>query len=162
MFESVISQLINDLDVRSVLEIGCGLGNNLRNLKHEKIAGIDLSEHAINIARKRFPHYSFYVGNVLQIPLIETFDLVFTASVIQHIEPNLLDKAFEEMYRISNHYILNIEAYDKIEHEINWHRGKNKFWTVHVMERWKKFPVSIVSDYDFNSEYRITLVSKKK
>jgi hypothetical protein len=87
--------------------------------------------------------------------------LVFTASVIQHIEPNLLDKAFEEMYRISNHYILNIEAYDKIEHEINWHRGKNKFWTVHVMERWKKFPVSIVSDYDFNSEYRITLVSKK-
>ncbi|MEM3064600.1 MAG: class I SAM-dependent methyltransferase [Candidatus Nitrosotenuis sp.] len=162
MFESTLSNLINNLNPASVLEIGCGLGNNLAHLKAKKITGIDISEHAIKIARQRFPQYTFHVGSVLQIPLKETFDIVFTSTVIEHVKPNLLPKAFEEMFRVSSKYILNIEAYDRTEHMIDWHRGKNEFWTVHVAQRWKKFPVSIIQEYDLNDEYRLTLVAKNQ
>ncbi|MDE2589896.1 MAG: class I SAM-dependent methyltransferase [Patescibacteria group bacterium] len=160
MFSDKINEAIKDLDIKSVLEIGCGLGNNLKNFKGMKVTGIDLSEHAIKIARERFPNFSFYVGNILKIPLQETFDLVFTSGVVEHITPNILDQAFEEMFRVSNRYILNVEAYDKTEHEIKWHRGDNEFWTVHMAERWQRFNVKILSDYDIHKEYRLTLVSK--
>jgi SAM-dependent methyltransferase len=161
-FSFAISNLINKLNVDSVLEIGCGLGNNLIDLKAKKIVGIDLSTYATRIAKQRFPYHEFVVGSVLEIPLEYTFDLVFTCAVIEHVNPHLLPKAFEEMFRVSKHYILNIEAYDKTEHMIDWHRGKNKFWTVHVNERWKKFPVSTIQEYDLNDEFRLTLVAKNQ
>lgn len=161
MLSDEIKEVVKDLNIKSILEIGCGLGNNLNKFKDtEVVVGIDISEHAINIAKNRFPNFQFYVDNLLKLKLRDPFDLVFTSGVVEHIEPKLLDHAFNEMFRMSKKYILNIEAYDETEHEINWHRGKNKFWTVHMAERWKHFPVKILRDYDVHEEYRLTLVSK--
>ncbi len=160
MFSDKIKDAVKDLNIKSVLEIGCGLGNNLKNFDGLQVTGIDLSEHAIEIAKQKLPKFRFYVGNVLQIPLQETFDLVFSSAVIEHIPPPLLDQAFKEMFRVSNKYILNIEAYDDTEHEINWHRGRNESWTVHMAKRWQKFAVKVLADYDVHDEYRLTLVSK--
>lgn len=160
LFTEEIKKAIKDLDIQSVLEIGCGYGNNLEMLKGKKVTGLDLSEYAIEQGRIRYPYNQFHVGSVLDIPLKEQFDLVFTSAVIEHVKPELLKKAFDEMFRVSKKYILNIEAYDIIEHEINWHRGKNEFWTVHMAKRWSEYPVKIMSDYDVHPEYRLTLVSK--
>lgn len=132
----------------------------MKYFEDTSVTGIDLSNYAIQIAKQRFPKFKFYVGNVLQIPLQETFDLVFSCAVIEHIRPPLLDNAFQEMFRVSSKYILNIEAYDDTEHEINWHRGRGEFWTVHVAKRWRNFPVKVLADFDVNEEYRLTLVSK--
>lgn len=159
-FSDKIKEEAKDLKIQSVLEVGCGFGNNLKYFDDIKVTGIDLSDYAIQIARQKFPKFRFCVGNVLQIPFQETFDLVFSCTVIEHISPHLLDQAFQEMFRVSNKYILNIEAYDDTEREINWHRGRNEFWTVHMAKRWEKFPVKILKDYDIDDEYRLTLVSK--
>ena len=160
LFASKIHEITEKLQINSVLEIGCGFGDNLEKFNLEKIVGIDLSDYAIDKARKKHPKIEFHVGNVLQIPLKEKFDLVFSCAVIEHIKPNLLKSAFKEMYRISNKYILNIEAYDKTEHKINWHRGENEFWTIHMAKKWSSFPVKILEDFDIDNEYRLTLISK--
>lgn len=159
-FTSEIRKVIKDLDIESVLEIGCGYGNNLETFEGKKVVGLDLSEYAIKEARIRYPHNQFHVGSVLDIPSKEQFDLVFTSAVIEHIKPELLTKAFDEMFRVSKRYILNIEAYDTTEHEINWHRGRNEFWTIHMSKRWSRYPVKIMLDYDVHPEYRLTLASK--
>jgi len=160
MFTDKIKDAIKGLEIEKVLEIGCGYGNNLAIFERSDVAGIDLSEYAIEKAKQRYPNFRFYIGNVLQIPLQEQFDLVFTSAVIEHIKPDLLKKAFDEMFRVSKKYILNIEAYDKTEHEINWHRGRNEFWTTHMAKRWLEYPVKVLADYDVHPEYRLTLVSK--
>jgi len=160
LFTSKIHEIVKNLKINSVLEIGCGFGNNLKNFEGKKVIGIDLSDYAIQKARKKYPKFEFYVGNILQIPLEEKFDLVFSCAVIEHIKPKLLHQAFKEMYRVSNKYILNIEAYDETEHEIDWHRGKNEFWTIHMAKRWSSFPVKILQDFDIDDEYRLTLASK--
>jgi ubiquinone/menaquinone biosynthesis C-methylase UbiE len=160
LFTSKIQNIIEKLKINSILEIGCGIGDNLKKIERKRVVGIDISEFAIKKAREKYPKFEFHVGNVLQIPLEEKFDLVFSCAVIEHIKPNLRIQAFNEMYRMSNKYILNIEAYDETEHEINWHRGKNEFWTIHMAKRWSSFPVKILDDLDINDEYRMTLISK--
>ncbi|MGI0021915.1 MAG: class I SAM-dependent methyltransferase [Nitrososphaeraceae archaeon] len=161
LFSDKIKDVTKDLNISSVLEIGCGYGNNLDSFEGlENVVGIDISEYAIHIAKQRFPQFRFYVGGVLDIPLKEKFDLVFSSAVIQHVKPHLLDKAFKEIFRVSSRYILNIEAYDDTEHVINWYRGKDESWTIHVAKRWQKFPVKVLADYDVDDEYRLTLVEK--
>lgn len=159
-FINDIKLAIKELSIKSVLEIGCGLGYKLNHFKNIRAVGIDISQFAINEARKKLPNLEFHVGSVLDIPLKESFDLVCTSAVIEHIKPNLLDRAFNEMFRVSKKYILNYEAYDQTEHEIKWHRGRNEFFTVHMAKRWSKFPIKILKDFDVNEEYRLTLIMK--
>ena len=160
LFTSEINKIIKNLKIDSVLEIGCGVGDNLKNFEGKRVVGIDLSDFAIAKAKKKYPKFEFLVGNILEMKIEEKFDLVFTCGVIEHIQPRCLEQIFKEMFSISNKYILNIEAYDKTEHEIDWHRGKNEFWTVHIAKRWKAFPVKILEDFSLDNEYRLTLVSK--
>jgi len=156
-----IVEIIKSLPIKSVLELGCGFGHTLNEFKNLRVVGIDISEYAITQAKKMYPDIDFQIGNILDIPLQESFDVVFTSAVVEHVKPNLLPLVFKEMYRVSNKYILNHEAYDDTEHEINWHRGGNEFWTVKVAERWKKFPVKIIENKPGpNKEYWITLVEK--
>lgn len=160
-FMDVIKKHVETLKPKSILEIGCGIGNNLMIFEDfTNVVGIDISEYAIEIAKNRFPKFRFYVSDATKIPLNETFDLVFTCAVLEHIKPNDVEHAMQELLRVSNHYILNIEAYDKTEHEINWHRGRNEFWTLDMTKRWKNLPVRVLEEYNVHDEYRLTLVSK--
>jgi len=159
-FTQNIRKVASELEIESALEIGCGFGQNLAALNPSiRKVGIDISEYVINISKQRYPNIRFLNGSVLKIPLQEKFDLVFSCAVIQHIKPQLLNQAFDEMFRVSKKYILNIEAYDEIEREINWYRGSDESWTIHMAERWKKFPVKILKDYNVHKEYRLTLSS---
>jgi SAM-dependent methyltransferase len=161
LFTSQIEQIIKKFEINSILEIGCGIGDNLKKIKGKKVVGVDLSDFAIQKARKKYPKFEFHVGDILEIQLEEKFDLVFTCAVIEHIKPESLDQVFNKMLCLSDKYILNIEAFDKTEHEIDWHRGKNEFWTIHMAKRWKEFPVEILQDINIDPEYRLTLISKK-
>lgn len=54
-----------------VLEVGCGLGhstNILRRLSGSDIDGLDISEVAVEKARKKYPHYEFFVGDIREAP----------------------------------------------------------------------------------------------
>jgi len=161
MFSTTIKKAVKDLNISSVLEVGCGFGNNLKSFDNVEATGVDISDYAIKIAKQRFPNFRFLIGNALKIPLQESFDLVLTSAVLEHIKPDLVKSAMEELFRLSKKYILNIEAYDNTEHEINWHRGKGTFWTLHMAKRWQNFPVTVLSDYDVDDEYRLTLVVKR-
>ncbi len=68
-----------------VLEIGCGLGDQLAALKPRRGLGIDLSEAMVKEASKRHPEIEFQVGDGETLALDEKFDVVLLVDVVGHV-----------------------------------------------------------------------------
>jgi SAM-dependent methyltransferase len=71
------------------LDIGCGTGGNLPFLKKycANVCGIDLSEYAIALARRKYPGDTFLEGDINELRSLyppETFDLISDFSVLCH------------------------------------------------------------------------------
>lgn len=66
----------------SVLEIGCGNGRLLSQLRARRKAGIDLSERLIQEARKRVPEATFDVQAGETLHLDETFDCIIISETL--------------------------------------------------------------------------------
>jgi len=69
----------------SILEIGCGLGDQLAALKPRRGVGIDLSEAMVKEASKRHPELEFLVGDGEALALDETFDVILLVDVVGHV-----------------------------------------------------------------------------
>ena len=68
-----------------VLEIGCGLGDQLAALKPRRGLGIDLSEAMVKEATRRHPELEFLVGDGEALALDETFDVILLADLVGHV-----------------------------------------------------------------------------
>ncbi len=70
----------------SVLEIGCRTGEVLSSLQCSKGVGIDSSEGAIRLARRKFPALEFRSETYDQISINETFDYVIVSDAIGYVD----------------------------------------------------------------------------
>jgi len=69
----------------SVLEIGCGLGDQLAALKPKRGLGIDFSAAMIKEAAQRHPEMEFRVADADELELKETFDVILLLDVVGHL-----------------------------------------------------------------------------
>ena len=74
-----MTNLVKSLHCTSVLEIGCGTGVDLRKFDDSfEIHGVDLNEHALELAKKNIPKTEFYKESITKIPFKDTsIDFVF-------------------------------------------------------------------------------------
>ncbi len=74
----------------NVLDLGCGTGRLLSELRPKMGAGIDISEQMIEIARRNYPDYKFYQGDVEEKTFIETihgpFDYIILSDTIGSLD----------------------------------------------------------------------------
>ncbi len=110
-FELVVSQLLSRFPDRtgapSVLEVGCGAGNNLWFAAREgfRVAGIDGSPSAVAYARDRFAHEGLdgdlRVGDFTELPWPDAvFDVVIDRKSITHNRETHVRMAFREIARV--------------------------------------------------------------
>ena len=66
----------------SVLEIGCGSGELLAQLKASRKAGVDLSEKQIQAARARLPDAEFHVQTGEALALVATYDVIIISDTL--------------------------------------------------------------------------------
>jgi len=77
-----VSYIINKIlkynkSAKSVLELGCGTGNNLDELSKDFIvSGIDLSHKMLKIAKKKIPGGKFYNNDIRNFSLNSKFDVI--------------------------------------------------------------------------------------
>ena len=90
---------------KKVLEIGCGIGTDgAQFAKNGAIyTGLDLSEVAIEIAKKRFEIYGlegeFVVGDAEKLPFLkDSFECVYSHGVLHHTPS--IEKAIKEIHRV--------------------------------------------------------------
>jgi SAM-dependent methyltransferase len=104
----VLKRIIGPLRFDSVLDVGCGQGSLLEELRLEfpqiKPNGIDISKAAVELARKRVPDGRFWALDIARIALEEKFDLVICSEVLEHIPD---DKAvLKNLIKMVNKYLV--------------------------------------------------------
>ncbi len=90
-------------DVKTIIDIGCGNGiitNALSDIYD--ITGVDRSETALKFLKTKK-----ILANAENIPVEDnSFDMVFSSEMLEHLEDNTLSLSISEMKRLSKKYIL--------------------------------------------------------
>jgi len=70
----------------SLLDVGCGYGLFVDLARqYFQVTGCDISAHALEIARNRFPHIPFVRSEVQNLSLEDTFEVVTCFDVLEHV-----------------------------------------------------------------------------
>lgn len=119
---------ISKLDIKKndfILELGCNIGRNLNGLAirgYKFIKGIEINTKCKKVTDSLFPKLKgmdapVHYGQIER--LLPTYPanfnrLVFTMAVLCHIHPDVENIVFDNMFRITNKYIITIEDEYKV------------------------------------------------
>jgi pseudaminic acid biosynthesis-associated methylase len=113
--------LDRSLPVDSVLEFGANIGLNLQALKNilpgATLSGVEINKNAFD----ELSNIDGVTGHHSSIEGFEPkqqFDLVFTKTVLIHINPDSLNIVYDKLYSCSKRYILIAEYYNQTPVEI--------------------------------------------
>lgn len=110
------SQMLKSANrVKSIKELGCNIGLNLKALHHLNpsydLSGVEINEIAAHQA-KELGIGSITCGTITEPLEGEKVDLTFTAAVLIHINPEKLDQVYQNLVNLSNRYVLVAEYYN--------------------------------------------------
>lgn len=118
-----------------VLEIGCNAGWNLRAIgkadPNIELAGCDINEQALRLARKNLPMADINYCRAAHIR--EYFsdwypDMVMTAGVLIHIPPEEIKAVMENIAALTDTHVLAIEYDHPTEEEVLYRGHDGKLW----------------------------------
>lgn len=127
---SVINDFIVENNVESVIELGCGDGNQLGNFKVKNYVGFDVSKTAIHQCRKIYKNDASK-----QFYLMESLgdikaDLVLSLDVIYHlVEDDVFVDYMEKLFSASNKYVIIYSSNTDKNFETAPHVKHRKFTT---------------------------------
>jgi SAM-dependent methyltransferase len=84
-------------DDLSILEVGCGTGELLNDIKGKRKVGVDFSRAMIDMAKKQYPALEFHCMAAENITLDEKFDLIILSNLIGHLED--VQKVLEALHK---------------------------------------------------------------
>ena len=92
-------------------------------------AGVDVNESAIFAAKARVPRGLFAATGARHLPFPDgSYGLVFTCGLLIHVPTEDLPATMDEMYRVSQKYLMVIE-YDATHETMIEYRGRmNALW----------------------------------
>ena len=161
-FTKFLTNLVRSLHCTSVLEIGCGTGIDLRKFDDSfEIHGIDLNEHALELAKGNIPKAKFYKESITKLPFEDSsVDFIFTHKLLNYLDDETVDNGVSEMFRVAKRYVLNCELFGETEEKID---DEMKFRN--MLKRWLNYKVRVVSNVNMHEDIepeqvRFTLLRK--
>jgi len=161
-FTKFLTNLVRSLHCTSVLEIGCGTGIDLRKFDDSfEIHGIDLNEHALELAKGNIPKAKFYKESITKLPFEDSsVDFIFTHKLLNYLDDETVDNGVSEMFRVAKRYILNCELFGETEEKID-----DEMRFRNMLKRWLNYKVRVVSNVNMHEDIepeqvRFTLLKK--
>lgn len=95
----------------SILDLGCGAGNNLhclhKRFRTKRGVGVESSAKVVKLLSGLFPEFEFYENDCRSLPFAAgDFDLVILRSVLHWVDRNYLMQTIGEAVRVSAKYLL--------------------------------------------------------
>jgi ubiquinone/menaquinone biosynthesis C-methylase UbiE len=81
-----------------ILEIGCGTGELIGNIKGNRKVGIDISQKMIDLAKNQFPEVEFFCSPAEEININQKFDVIILSNIIGYFLD--IQKVFEELHKV--------------------------------------------------------------
>jgi len=85
-----------------IIELGCGAGDILGNIKQGNLTGVDISQYILDIAEKRYRNIIFVLGNIESLPeeiKKNQYNKIICSEVLEHVENPT--KVLEEIKKIA-------------------------------------------------------------
>lgn len=115
-----------------ILEVGSNMGTQLlclQKMGFENLYGIEINQHAIELARSRTRNINIIHGSGFDLPFKDGyFDLVFTSGVLIHISPSDSSRIMDEIYRCTKKYIWGFEYFAEEYTEVAYRGKTNLLW----------------------------------
>ena len=139
--------------IKSIIELGSNIGLNsiaLKRLnKNFSLSGYEINQKAVEIANNQKVGQFFCESVINPIKLSSKYDLAFTSGVLIHINPNYLQKVYENLYNLSSRYIIINEYYNPTPLSVDYRGSKGKiFKRDFAGELMDKYNLNLV-DYGF-------------
>tara|TARA_B100001559_G_C16480984_1_gene613764 strand:- start:274 stop:900 length:627 start_codon:yes stop_codon:yes gene_type:complete len=119
-------------EIKSVLEFGANIGLNLSILKsllkEPSLHAVEINSAAIEELSSIVPRQNIFEGSFNEFISDQKFDLVLSRGVLIHLNPNELEKAYEQLYKYSKRYILISEYFNAEPVNIDYRGYKNKLF----------------------------------
>lgn len=105
----IINQFVKDHNIKTVIEWGCGDGNQLGLADYPQYTGYDVSNEAIIICRRKFKDDAtkmfIHCGNTGSIT-DKTAELTLSLDVLYHlIEDNVYESYMKRLFETSSRYV---------------------------------------------------------
>jgi pseudaminic acid biosynthesis-associated methylase len=152
---AIFSKILKNCpSVNSIAELGCNIGLNLIALnrinKNISLRGYEINAKAAEIAQKE------NIAEIINTTVVESldqsqkFDLTFTKGVLIHINPDLLSVVYQNLYILSNRYIMVYEYYNPTPVSVEYRGHQDRlFKRDFAGELIDKFNLKLI-DYGFN------------
>jgi len=150
---AIINDFVAEHAVASVVEFGCGDGEQLRLAKYQRYLGFDVSERAISLCRRLFASDATKQFKLMREYDGEKADLALSLDVIFHlVEDDVFENHMATLFGSSNRYVIIYSTnYDDNKEREGTHIRERRFtdWIRDNLPDWKlirqvpnKFPYS--------------------
>jgi pseudaminic acid biosynthesis-associated methylase len=152
---AIFSKILKNCpSIESIAELGCNIGLNLIALnrinKNLSLRGYEINAKAAETAQKE--NIAEIINTTVVEPLdpSKKFDLTLTKGVLIHINPDLLPVVYQNLYNLSNRYIMVYEYYNPTPVSVEYRGHHDRlFKRDFAGELIDKFNLKLI-DYGFN------------
>ncbi len=132
----VINDIVDKNELKTVVELGCGDGNQLTYAEYPKYTGFDISKTAIDICKSKFKsdaNKEFFVVDKIETNGTDLYksDLALSLDVIFHlIETDLYEQYMNNLFNLSDKYVIIYSS--------NYEKGQRHHERDHNFTEWVK------------------------
>lgn len=147
----IVNSFVKKYNIHSVIELGCGDGNQLALARYPSYTGIDVSKTAVKMCIEKFQYdkkKSFFLYDTecfVDNHSVFKAELGLSLDVIYHLlEDDVFEQYMNLLFSVAEKFVL-IYSSDSIEHTLDPHIKHRKFsdWIKNHVPSWKlliKYP----------------------